>query len=69
MTSNTAAADENSLPRLVYSIREACQISTLGRATLNEHIRKGHLRVVRVGGRTLVPVESLHELITNGSEK
>jgi excisionase family DNA binding protein len=49
--------------KLGYSIREACQASSLGRTTLYNHITAGRLRVTRVGGRTIVPAESLRALI------
>lgn len=64
MQSQSIAAEQPPLPRPVYTIVEACRVSTLGRATIYNHINSGRLRVVRVGGRTLVPVESLHALIS-----
>lgn len=51
------------LPKLAYSIREACKASSLGRTTIYNHISAGRLRVVRVGGRTIIPAEALHALI------
>lgn len=63
MQSQPIAPDQPPLPRLVYTVREACRVSTLGRATIYNHINAGRLRVVRVGGRTLIPAESLHALI------
>jgi excisionase family DNA binding protein len=50
-------------PKLGYSIREACQASSLGRTTLYNHIAAGRLRVARVGGRTIVPAENLQAFI------
>lgn len=50
-------------PKLGYSIREACQASSLGRTTLYNHIAAGRLRVTRVGGRTIIPAENLHAFI------
>jgi excisionase family DNA binding protein len=50
-------------PKLGYSIREACQASSLGRTTIYSHISAGRLRVVRVGRRTIIPAEALHALI------
>lgn len=47
------------LPKLAYSIREACSASSLGRTTLYSHIAAGRLLAVRIGGRTVVPAESL----------
>jgi excisionase family DNA binding protein len=51
------------LPKLAYSIREACRASSLGRSTLYAHIAAGRLRAIRVGGRTLIPAESLKALV------
>jgi excisionase family DNA binding protein len=51
------------LPKIAYSIREACQVSSLGRTTLYLHIAAGRLKVTRVGGRTLITAEALHALI------
>lgn len=50
-------------PKLAYSIREACVASSLSRTTLYSHISSGRLRVVRVGGRTIIPAEALSALI------
>jgi excisionase family DNA binding protein len=50
-------------PKLAYSIKEACRASSLGRSTLYAHISAGRLRAVRVGGRTVIPAESLRALI------
>lgn len=53
----------NENPKIAYSIREACAASSLGRSTLYNHIAAGRLRVVRVGGRTIIPAEALHALL------
>ncbi len=53
----------NDTLKLGYSIREACQASSLGRTTIYSHIAAGRLRVTRVGGRTIVPAENLHAFI------
>jgi len=60
---NSIKNDAPPLPRLVYTINEACKVSTFARQTIYNHINAGRLRVVRVGGRTLIPVESLHSLL------
>ena len=51
-------------PKIGYSIREACRASSLGRTTIYNHIAAGRLRAVRVGGRTIIPAEALHALIS-----
>lgn len=60
-------SNKHDTPKLGYSIREACQASSLGRTTLYAHIAAGRLRANRVGGRTIIPAEALHALI-NGQD-
>ena len=55
------------LPRIGFSIKEACQVSSLGRTTIYAHIASGRLRAVRVGGRTIIPADSLRALVEGGS--
>ena len=55
---NTAVSD-----KLGYSIKEAMRASSLGRTTLYSHIAAGRLKVVRVGGRTIVPADALRALV------
>jgi excisionase family DNA binding protein len=50
-------------PKLGFSIREACEASSLGRTTIYSHISSGRLRATRVGGRTIIPADSLRALI------
>ena len=51
------------VPKLGYSIVEACHASSLGRSTLYAHIAAGRLKANRVGGRTIIPTEALYALI------
>jgi len=57
------AVNKVHIPKLAYSIRETVTASSLGRTTIYAHIASGRLRAVRVGGRTLIPAESLRALI------
>ncbi len=50
-------------PKIAYSIKEACRVSSLGRTTIYAHIAAGRLRANRIGGRTIIPADSLHALI------
>jgi excisionase family DNA binding protein len=50
-------------PKLAYSIKEACRASSLGRTTLYTHIAAGRLLARRIGGRTVIPADSLHAFI------
>lgn len=60
--------DKSIPPKLGYSVREACEATSIGKTTLYNHIASGRLRTVRVGGRTIIPAESLHALLDGGSE-
>lgn len=50
-------------PKIAYSIKEACKASSLGRTTIYSHIAAGRLRANRIGGRTIIPADSLHALL------
>ena len=60
---NPMQSDKYQPPKIAYSINEACRASSLGRTTIYAHIAAGRLRIVRVGGRTIIPAESLQALI------
>ncbi len=49
--------------KLAFSVREACAATTLGKTTIYSHIANGRLRAVRIGGRTVIPAESLRALV------
>jgi excisionase family DNA binding protein len=54
----------NPIPKIGYSIREACEASSLGRTTIYSHISAQRLKAIRVGGRTIIPAASLHALLS-----
>lgn len=49
--------------KLAYSIREACDASSLGKTTIYALIGQGRLHAVRIGGRTVIPAKSLNDLV------
>jgi excisionase family DNA binding protein len=51
---------------IAYSLKQASEISSLGKTTLYRHAQRGNLRLVRVGGRTVIPADSLHALLHGG---
>lgn len=51
-------------PKIAFSIKEAAAATSLGRTTIFAHIASGRLKAVRVGGRTIIPAEALHALIS-----
>ena len=48
---------------LTYTLNAAATASGLSRSTLYRHATAGRLRLVKVGGRTLVNAASLHALV------
>lgn len=49
--------------RLSYTLTEAASVTGLSVSTLRRRAAEGALRLVRVGGRTLVPADALHRLV------
>ena len=52
--------------KLAFSINEAIAASSIKRTKLYSLIKEGDLDAVRIGGRTLIPAESLRALIAKG---
>lgn len=50
-------------PKLAYSIKEAIAATSIGRTRIYELIRDKRIVARRIGGRTIIPAESLHALI------
>ena len=53
------------VPKVGYSIREACEASSLGKTTIYKLLSDpaSPLKAVRIGGRTVIPADVLHALI------
>jgi excisionase family DNA binding protein len=47
------------LTQLAYSISEACTLTSVGRTTLYSAIKTGHLKVHKIGRRTLISANDL----------
>lgn len=56
-------------PKIGYSIREACQATSLGRTKIFSMLADPNcpLKAVRIGGRTIIPAEALQALISGGA--
>jgi excisionase family DNA binding protein len=50
-------------PKLAYSVKEAVHATSLKKSTIYNYIAAGKLKSRRVGGRTIIPAESLRALI------
>lgn len=49
--------------RLAYTLSEAAVVTGLSVSSLRRRAAEGALRLIRVGGRTLVPADSLRRLV------
>lgn len=49
--------------KLAYSLTEACAATSLGKTTLYGHIAAGRLAAIKIGGRTVIPADSLRALL------
>lgn len=56
-------SNNNSAQRLAYSVNEASEATSLGRTSIYGLINSGALKAVKVGGRTVIPACSLHQLV------
>ena len=48
---------------LTYTLNDAARITGLSRSTLYRHAAAGRLRLIKVGGRSLVDAGSLRSLV------
>lgn len=51
------------VPRVSFSIEEAAGALGIGRTYVYQLIKEGRLKVVRLGRRTLVPLDALNDLL------
>lgn len=51
--------------RIAYPIADACRAVGIGRTNLYRLINEGKLEARKIGGRTLIPAESLRRLIND----
>ncbi len=53
------------MERLAYSPRQACDALGIGRTTLYQLIGHGRLKALSLGGRTLIPADSVQKLLAS----
>ena len=55
-------------PPLAHQVKSFCQRVGISRATFYKYVELGKIRVVKIGGRTLVPAEEVTRLLSGGAE-
>lgn len=63
---NATATTHVEAPR-AYRVPDACRALGVGRSTLYKLASAGKLRLVRIGGRTVVPGNEVSRLATEGT--
>ena len=53
----------NTLPKLVFTIEEACQILKVSRTTIWRLVRRKKLKTFRIGRRVLFTLEALQDFL------
>lgn len=56
-------AAPSEVERLAFRVKDACTAAGIGRTTLYKLAGEGRLRLIKVGGRTLIDAASLRALI------
>jgi excisionase family DNA binding protein len=54
----------NTPPKIAYSVIEAAAATSLSKSTIWASISAGKLKTHRVGGRVLIPADSLIDFVT-----
>lgn len=62
-SASTVESDVKTVNKVSYSIKEATQITGLGRTTLWQAVEDGRLRCFKVGRRVLFSLEHLQEFL------
>ena len=60
------AKDRPAGPKLAYSVHEAAAVLGLSASSIWKWISLGQLKVVRLGGRTLITADELNRVLTTG---
>lgn len=53
---------------LAYRVKQFCQRAGISPATFYKYVGLGKIRVVKIGGRTLVPAAEVERLLSGGSK-
>lgn len=60
----TAEGRAASLAPLTVRVSEACRLTGIGRSKLYLLINEGHIRTIKVGSMTLIPMRSLEAFLS-----
>lgn len=58
----------NASDPLVYSVKAAVQATSFSRATLYNMMKDGRLKSIKVGGRRVIPRESIERLLAQAEQ-
>ena len=46
-------------PKAAFTVREFCSVLSIGRSTFYEEMKRGRIKVLKLGARTLVPASEV----------
>lgn len=52
---------------LAYRVKDFCELVGISNATLYKYVNLGKIRVIKIGGRTLVPAAEVARLLSGGA--
>jgi excisionase family DNA binding protein len=52
-----------SIPQIGYSIDEGAKMLGVGRTSIYKEIKKGHLKVIKIGNRSILTMEAIAALM------
>jgi excisionase family DNA binding protein len=64
----TNQAPAGTLAPFAVDTREAARLSSLSVWTIRQYVNNGRLRSTRIGGRVVIPVTAIQELVERGSD-
>ncbi len=53
---------------LAYRVKDFCELVGISNATLYKYVNLGKIRVIKIGGRTLVPAAEVDRLLSGGTK-
>lgn len=58
----------NTIPKIGYTINQSAEMLGVGRTTLYKEIKNGHLKIIKLGRRTIVPADSIKKLLETSAQ-
>jgi excisionase family DNA binding protein len=64
-----ASSKPDSIERQAWRVREFCEAHRVSRSTFYKYLKLGKIRVIRIGGRVLVPAAEAARIASEGLQE